>query len=418
MKVLSNIAKKDRQILRELAKYQADLSSKDVNKERNRRIKDMHGLKPVRPPVWINEIPWHEMDINGELNLVCDSENARKIEESFRRIIFRWKYFQADMVVENAFYITKSYTETAIGVEPRIETRVTDKKNNIVAQHYLDVLDSEEKIDSLVMPIILAKPEDDKKNIEEAEEIFHDILPVRLRGIGINHAPWDKLAVLHGVDNTLMDIVDRPEFLHRMIKKYTEIQFSRFSQFEEQGLLDYNLSHLHCTPPYTEDLPASDYDGGKVRLKDVWFRGMAQIFSMVSAEMRDEFDLQYMRPLMEKCGLSYYGCCEPLEKFIPYLKKIPNMRKIGVTPWADIRSSAEQIGSNYVMARKPNPAFVTGVFDRERVKREISETIEICLEHKCPYEFVLKDISTVNYKPQNLIDWEKTVMRTIDSYYG
>jgi hypothetical protein len=39
------------------------------------------------------------------------------------------------------------------------------------------------------------------------------------------------------------------------------------------------------------------------------------------------------------------------------------------------------------------------------------------MENKCPYEFVLKDISTVGGKPQNLIDWVKTVTETIDRYY-
>jgi hypothetical protein len=144
---------------------------------------------------------------------------------------------------------------------------------------------------------------------------------------------------------------------------------------------------------------------------------MAQLFSSASPAMQDEFDLQYMRPFMEKCGLSYYGCCEPLDRFIPYLKKISNMRKIGVSPWADVRSCAEQMEGGYVLARKPNPANVAR-FDRETVTKEITETIEAAIHHKCPYEFVLKDISTVNNSPQNLIAWTKTVMEAIDKYYG
>ena len=35
----------------------------------------------------------------------------------------------------------------------------------------------------------------------------------------------------------------------------------------------------------------------------------------------------------------------------------------------------------------------------------------------CPYEFVLKDISTVSNKPQNIVNWNKVVQETIDSYY-
>jgi hypothetical protein len=143
---------------------------------------------------------------------------------------------------------------------------------------------------------------------------------------------------------------------------------------------------------------------------------MAQMLATVSPAMREEFDLQYMRPFMERCAVSYYGCCEPLDNFISYLKTIPNMRKIGVTPWANARSSAEQIGGDYVMACKPNPANVN-LFNAETVRKEISNIVELAIANKCPYEFVLKDISTVAYKPQHLIDWNKTVMETLDQYY-
>jgi hypothetical protein len=213
-------------------------------------------------------------------------------------------------------------------------------------------------------------------------------------------------------------MLDRPELVHKTMAKFTGISLARMEQMEKLGLLDYNISSLHCTPPYCDDLPAGDFDGTHVRLKDIWFRCAAQLFSSASPEMLDEFDLQYMKPLAKKYALVYYGCCEPLDKAIPYLKKIPNMRKIGVTPWANVRSSAEQIGEDYVYARKPNPAMVSGVFNREAVEQEITETIEACMENKCPYEFVLKDISTVGGKPQNLIDWTDTVMAVIDRCYS
>ena len=93
------------------------------------------------------------------------------------------------------------------------------------------------------------------------------------------------------------------------------------------------------------------------------------------------------------------------------------MRKIGISPWANAESCAEQIGGAYVYAHKPNPAFVSGTFDAGAVRREITRIIETCRANKCPYEFVLKDISTVTYKPGNLIEWAKTVKETIDSYY-
>jgi hypothetical protein len=224
--------------------------------------------------------------------------------------------------------------------------------------------------------------------------------------------------MFRGIENCLVDMISNPELVHKTMAKFTEIGLARYTQMEALGLLDFNIPALHCTPPYCDELPAKDWDGDRVRFKDIWFRGMAQLFSSASPAMQDEFDLQYMRKLMDKCGLSYYGCCEPLDRFIPYLKKVPNMRKIGVSPWADVRSSAEQMGGGYVFARKPNPANVAGNFNREVVEKEITATIEACMENKCPYEFVLKDISTVNGNPQNLIEWAKTATETIDRYYG
>jgi hypothetical protein len=412
------ITTKDRHILRDLAKVQMELAADDKNKERIRRIREMHNLKPVRPPVWIDEIPWHEMDIDGQLVLHCETDEAKSIEEKFRRTLFRWNHLQADMVVEDVFYIEKAFKSSGIGVEIKENVLSIDRKNNIVSHQYEDQLDTEEKLDAIRMPTIQALPEIDRKNVEMLESIFGDIIPVKLRGYGIMYSPWDTIATLRGVENILFDMMDRPEFLHKIIRKFTDVNLSKFDQMEYQGLLDFNIQTLHCTPPYTDDLPAEDYDGGIIRLKDIWFRGAAQMFSATSPDMQDEFDLQYMRKVMDKCALSYYGCCEPLDKFIPYLKKVPNLRKIGVSPWADVQSSAEQIGGNYVLARKPNPALVAGKLNHDVVKQEIVETIEVCLQNKCPYEFVLKDISTVGYRPQNLIEWTHIVMDTINDYYA
>jgi hypothetical protein len=407
----------DIRILRELAQEVRDLAALEVNKERIRRIRNMHSLKPVRPPVWIDEIPWHEMDIGDALVPRCESQDGRNMELHFRRILYRWKYIQVDMVVEDTFYVHKSFTDSGIGVEIKEETLSTNAENYIVSHHYEDQLDTEEKLEALKLPVIKARPEADEKNLEMVREVLDEIMSVKLRGHGIGYAPWDQIAMLRGVENCLVDMMNRPELVHKTISKFTDIGIARYTQMEDEGLLDYNVPSLHCTPPYTDDLPAADYDGGKIRRKDIWFRGMAQLFSAASPAMQDEFDLQYMRPLMEQCGLTYYGCCEPLDRFIPYLKKVPNMRKIGVSPWANVQSSAEQIGGDYVFARKPNPANVARNFSKDVVVEEIKETIEACIKNKCPYEFVLKDISTVGGNPQNLINWAKTVMEVIDSYY-
>jgi hypothetical protein len=76
------------------------------------------------------------------------------------------------------------------------------------------------------------------------------------------------------------------------------------------------------------------------------------------------------------------------------------------------------MGGDYVLSRKPNPALVAGLIDEGAVRREITETIDICRENNTPFEYILKDISTVNYKLQNLVDWHRIVTEVINSYYS
>jgi len=411
------IPKNDCGILRELAKHYAELAANPVNRERMFRTKKTNDLIHDRPIVWIEEIPWHELNIDDQLTLRCDSEEGRVLEEFFRQTLFRWKYFQADMVVEDTLYILKSYSNSGIGIDVKEETLSLPGNNAIVSHRYEDQLDCEEKIERLSPPVIKAHSENDRQNLEICSEIFNGILPVKLRGHYVDYSPWEHIAEFRGVDKVLNDIIDNPELLHVTMKKFSELGNAFFDQFEAEGLLDYNIQKVHCTPGYTNILPAKDYKDGLVRFKDTWLRTRAQMFSMVSPSMRDEFDLQYIRPFMDRSGIVYYGCCEPLELCMPYLKQIPNLRKIGASPWANISTLAEQIGGDYVLARKPNPATVATVLNEETVSKEITETVEACIKNKCPYEFVFKDISTVGCKPENLFSWIRIVNQILDKYY-
>lgn len=408
----------DKAIIRALAQQYMELAALDVNNERRERMSSTNDLVTgLRPSVTIEEVPWHEMNVDNQLTLQCTGDFARNMEWFFRMTLFRWKYFQGDMVVEPYYAMGKSFSSTGNGLEVKEETVATDGRNNIISHAYIDALDTLEKVEAIKTPIITAHPENDERNMTLARELLGDIMPIKFKGTQIYYAPWDQIARMRGVETILFDMVDDPELLHAIIKRYTENQLSTMLQMEEQNLLEPYLPQLHCTPAYTKQLPAEGYNG-HARLKDVWFRSMAQMFSSVSPAMHEEFELQYMRPLMARCGLIYYGCCEPLDNKLDMLMAIPNMRKLGVSPWANQNLCGERMGSKYVFARKPNPAFVAGEFSEETVRKEAEDTIKICLKYNCPYEMVLKDISTVGYKPENLFMWNKVVKETLDKFYS
>ncbi len=409
---------KERKVLRELARQYREIAEEVVNEERRRRMADTNDLVTgLRPTVLIDEVPWHEFSSCPELRMVCEEPFLREMETFFRRRLFQWKYFQGDMVAEPFYPVDKRFSCTGLGIEVEEHIIRTDERNNIVSHAYVDILSREEDLEKIKPPVVSYEKEQTEKNLALAQEILGELLPARLVGTSIYCSFWDEIARFRGVEDVLYDMVDRPEFVHATVKKFADWNRSYLEQLEELNLLEAYPSLIHCTPAYTHELPGEGHQG-KTRLKDVWFRGMAQMLSTVSPQMFEEFELAYMRPLMERCGLVYYGCCEPLDNRISLLAKVPNMRKLGVSPWSNVEACAQQIGSRFVAARKPNPAYVAVNLDEETVAKEIEETVRACRKYHCPYEFVLKDISTVSGKLENLVRWNRVVQETLDQYYA
>ena len=76
------------------------------------------------------------------------------------------------------------------------------------------------------------------------------------------------------------------------------------------------------------------------------------------------------------------------------------------------------IGKQLRFRKKPNPANVAHRTDPNVIRKETEKTVKLCLKYGCPVEFVLKDITTVARRPDNLITWANTVSDVLDQYYG
>lgn len=90
------------------------------------------------------------------------------------------------------------------------------------------------------------------------------------------------------------------------------------------------------------------------------------------------------------------------------VKKIPNLRKISITPWADINRAAEAAGKDYIISAKPNPANLPyAASNPDLIREEIRTLLDACRRNNTPCEILLKDISTSAYNLENLIVWNK-----------
>ena len=236
-------------------------------------------------------------------------------------------------------------------------------------------------------------------------------------GLSGLHGDEHGFGVWRGAEVVLYDLIDRPEFLHALMDKLVDCEMKLIDQYEEQNLFQAEGSYCHCLETYCDELPAPGFDPNHVRAKDCWVCGMAQIFSEVSPAMHDEFEIEHMKPVYDRFGLVNYGCCEPLHNKIDIIRKMPNVRAISTSPWANVDVAADKMGSDFVMARKPNPAFVAFEgMDEEPIRKETRATLEACKRNNTPVIFVLKDITTIRNQPERLKIWHDAVKDEIERF--
>jgi hypothetical protein len=400
------VSKNDRTVLQELAAQLAEIAALPVQQETIALWTALNGLKPERPMVMIGQIPWHEMEVDGELALQTQDPLCRRWETTLRRTLYCWRHMRADMVVEPYFDVPRVIRGMGFGMERHENTSVLDPENTVVGHYYLDQLQNEKDLQKIQTPHPVLDEEATAEVEAKAHEVFDGTLEVRMQGATPVFSPWDQLVQWHGVENTLMDLAVRPEFMHAMIKRYSDALYAMLDQLEEQGLLGYGQSQIHCTGAHTDELPAPGFDVSHPRPSDLWTYAMAQVFVGVSPAMHKEFELDYAQEWAKRFGLVYYGCCEPLHEKIDIIRELPHVRKISMSPWVDVEVGAQRIGGDYVFSRKPSPALLApDVWSPAAVEADLRETKDACARHGCPLEFILKDISTVRYRPQRLWEW-------------
>jgi hypothetical protein len=408
----------DVKILRELAGQYAIAASDDINNERKLLHKAVNDLHMIRPVVLIDELPWHELNGNGELTLYCEDSYLRSMEQHMRQTLYRWRYIPADMIIPPYLAVEKVIQTSGNGVNIITNATHSGQNNPSSAHEFVSQMQDETFIEHLHNEIISYDEEETKRRYDLVANIVGDIIPVKIIGTSwLFNTCWDDITQWHGVTNLMMDLVMRPDFMHEVASKLTDIFLNKVDQYEKLNLLESYQPYLHSTSAYSNHIPSKDFDGVKCTAKDVWGRGAAQVFSSVSPQMREEFDITYMKKAMEPFGLVYYGCCEPLHNMIDIVEQIPNLRKISITPWANIDIATENIGKKYVIAHKPNPSnLAVNNLDEDVIRKELSNAIDACYRNGCSFDMVLKDISSVNSNPQNLIKWEKIAMELVRNY--
>ena len=405
----------EKELLRRLGAEVAAIGSLPVHQEKARLWQKMNDLQQERPMVWVNEIPWHEMNVNEELTLKTSHPWARDLEQSLRRTIYQWKHLPCDMVVNDFLECPIVYHTTDFGILEDVDTVFTDDKNDIYSRHFKIQIKEPEDIEKIKLPEITYLEKATQYSLDAMNELFSNIIPVKKVGqTHIWYTPWDFLIRWWGIEEAMIDLYMRPEMVHAAYERMVDAWMHELDQFEAQNLLSLDCNNTRIGSGgygYTSQLPGPDFKPDYVRPINMWGCSNAQIFSSVSPEMHWEFALEHDQRWLKRFGMIYYGCCEPLDIKADILKRIPNLRKVSISPWVNTENAVGGLGKKYVLSRKPSPAIFID-WDAAEARKQLGDFKDAA--KGCNMEFIMKDISTVKYQPQRLLEWADIAMRLVN----
>lgn len=385
-------------ILRQLAENYISLATHPSQEKTRRLWYSLNRLDMKKPMVLIDQLPWAELNC-PELTCVVGDGYWRGVELWMRKSIYKMVHMPVDMVLTPYIQLPrpiKGHTVQDYGLQYIVE-RVG------LSQKFTDVLKDENDLEKLHKSSITLDKNLETEIIQTAHMLFDGICEFRLRGVCLHCGIWDFVSFAKGVTNCYLELYDRPEFLHAVLQRLTELILDSIEQLNAIRGFDAVSTVTHCSHNFSDDLPVGVEEATS---EQVWAYGMAQLFTSVSPDITEEFEIPYMQKIYSKFGGVYYGCCERLDDRLELVEKLPNVRKISCSPWSNREQFAERLSKKYIMSNKPSPALLaTEIFDEQLVRADLRRTMEASKSHNVALEMILKDISTVRGDPARLWRW-------------
>jgi len=411
--------------LRDLATRQAQIAALPIMRERKRLWTDMNDAVPgARPPFAIESWTF-DRDFMPASVFKCESAYGRGMESVFLRNIRQYEIIGDDHVCPGTIQAYWHVWYDEFGFEIPVEHRKDSQGIDVGFRLDHPIKDLKSGFDMVKPATFGVNRESTMKEKEFLEETFGDIMPVEMvSGTYGRNSLTQRILRLMSMETFFMAMYDCPDKLHALMRLITDnaIRISRWA--EDEGLLIVNNSN-QCTCGtcfnFTTLLPKSDATPGKVKLSDMWAGMDSQETVGISPALFHEFCYPYYKDLAQMFGLVYWGCCEPVDPIWQMsLSKLPNLKAVSISKWADQRFMAEALdGTGVVFSRKPDPNLL-GVdveLNEDTWAREIRSTLEAVASKTVPLEIIVRDVYTLHGDLGKAKRAVEIARREIDKFY-
>ena len=404
---------KERERLRALAAEYSEIAQGDEMKERKAGWKAVRDLKPVRPMILFETLPVSGFVGEGEFE--CEDEYLRNVEHSFVEALKHYHTVGDDIVFDNYFQLAWRTSKSSWGVQI-VEHRASDSMaymSNFPIKDPSDLARLKKRTFSVDRERTLGFK-------DVLEDIFGDILPVRVGNIDKffgdmgfnpfcgNYGPLITMDVfkMMGYESMSFWSYDNEAAFRELLDFLLDDNIRYIEWMEAEGLMTPNTDSQFAGPSgygYVSGLPEAD--GKPARISDCWTWCESQETSVFSPQMFGELFLPYLAAYTSRFGLVSYGCCEPLDDRIEYVKKaMPNLRTVSVCGWNDFEKMAEALGKDYVFCSKPKPPYISGKLpDWDGARAEVERTWKAAKDQ--PLEFIVRDVYDLDGDMGRIARW-------------
>ena len=406
---------KDIEVLRKLAARYAAIAALPIQEEKRKLWTDHFSLKKTRVPILATYGMWNVWcrEVFGDDRMECEDPFFRTHERELRIRIFQHERVGDDSIQEPWIALgasVKGGWGTSWGVNEAMHGSGVEGG----AAAFDPPLKSWDDVAKLRMTHHEVDEVATSRNLDRLASAIGDLVPIDVLRIptysGFSADISTSITKLRGLETLMTDMYEYPAELHRLLAFMRDGILENNREAEEAGhyTLTSGQNQALC---YVDTLERPRPNSGPRRRRDIWGFCAAQEYTLISPEFHEEFLFQYQKPICEHFGLVHYGCCEDLGRKIDMLRQLKNLRSIAVTPVANVRLCAEQIGADYAISWRPNPTdMVCYGYNEDRVRRIISDGLTAC---KGGYPHIhLKDVETVEGDVTRLARWVK-LARTV-----
>ncbi len=407
--------------LRDLGKTYREAAESDENRERIRLWKLHNSLQPERPMILLfPEGGWKEIYAADPFMefVLPPGHPLRACERHLRQALYEWRHFQSDKPLDPEVPVAKNIGNTGWGVA----ASWIHAPNETGARKFNPVIHDCADLKKLTLPEVMYDEAGTMSKWILAQELWGDVVPLKLRGLAHFSCHFMNVwTALRGLEETMMDMVAEPEFLHDAMAFLEQGYRGILRQYEEMRLLDLNNDNTYHSSGgvgWTDELPADGFDPDHVRPRDMWGSAESQELTLVSPQMHGDFALEYEKRVLEPFGLTGYACCDDLTLKMDRVLAIPHIRRISIAPAANVVKCAEQLGDRVIFSWKPNPTHLVGDFSEDRIAHYIRNGLEVCGRHRCVLEMILKDTHTCENHPERFDRWSEIARREVERSVG